>query len=52
MNADLSPEELDKLVERAMHDTQSRADLLRKNDALIKLFSLVTRVQENPSSLN
>jgi len=32
----LRPVELDRLVTKAMHDTQSRADLLRRNDALLK----------------
>lgn len=32
----LSEKEHERLVEKALHDTQSRADLLRRNDALLK----------------
>lgn len=32
----LSPKERDRLVAEAMRITQSRADLLRRNDALLK----------------
>jgi hypothetical protein len=39
----LSPKELDRLVNKAMHDTQSRADLLRRNDALLKKLMLCER---------
>ena len=35
MNSDLTEEEFNFLVEKAMHDTQSREDLLRRNDEMI-----------------
>ena len=35
-NKPLTPAELTKLVDKACHDTQTRADLLRRNDDLLK----------------
>jgi len=35
-----TPIEIARLAEKAMHDTQSRADLLRRNDALLKKLML------------
>ena len=42
----MSEKEHERLVEKALHDTQSRADLLRRNDALLKKLMLCERYRQ------
>ncbi len=46
----LSPDELDLLTERAMHDTQPRADLLRRCDELQARLEALTSPAQGAES--